>query len=216
MVKFFVVRSPLRDRRTGCPPGSRPVPFQGSEVFDQLHGTHVLHHLEAELRLDAQTARRAVRNRKTLAVHLVGQDRLRVARQFEIDRLVVRLARLMFVEGVEHDVLRVGEGLACSQEIGEGDTRPGGNSGPSLDAMVLGDLGSRRHRPQIDQRKRQRSFDQSAHLEPPVRRRNSRSGGTFGGERISVIKAAENGGVAVSSREVAARAGASQRAPAGG
>ena len=172
-VPLRVIR-PLPDRNTGCLPKSPLTSPDGAVVLDELDGSQVLDHLEAQLRLDAQTARCPVRNRKRLPVHVVGKDRLRVARELKVDRLVVRLAFDVLVERAEEDVPRRRQRLTRCQNIAERNARPCSHARPTLNAVVLRDLRSDLHGSKIVERQFQRRFHEPADSQTPLREMGAR------------------------------------------
>src|ERR1700756_1032928 len=59
------------------------------EALHQPDAHDVLRHLVAELPFEAQPQRRAVGNGQPLAVHVIGEDRLRMRSIDEVDALIV-------------------------------------------------------------------------------------------------------------------------------
>ena len=105
-------------------------------------------------------------DRKSLAIHFIGKDRLPILRQFQTNRAVevsrssgVRLGCGFVVERVKDDLPDPRKWPAESDDMTQGDAAPLRNARPALDAAVIGDLGLFRHRAEIGQRKRQRFFD---------------------------------------------------------
>ena len=92
----------------------------GGDLVHRLDPHHVFRHLVAELPLDAQPERRAVRNRQRLIVHLVGEDGLRVEGVNQRDRLVISVLLVAGIEqivgAIEHDVARVRLELGLVQQ----------------------------------------------------------------------------------------------------
>src|SRR5450432_913039 len=124
-------------------------------VVHRLDPHDVLGLLVAELALDAQAQRRAVRHRQRLVVHGVGQDGLRVVGVDQVDALVV-LARavqrlLERVAAVEDDVAGGLFQAGLIEQRAEPGPRPLADRRPALDAVVAGDLGARRERPKLRQ-----------------------------------------------------------------
>src|SRR5262245_49971964 len=76
----------------------------------RLDTHYVFRHLVAELALDAEPERRAMRNWQRRAVHVVGEDSLRMEGVFETDRFIIFaliVAGLAKIVGtIEHDVTR--------------------------------------------------------------------------------------------------------------
>src|SRR5260221_8589925 len=66
------------------------------EALHQLDAHDVLGHLVAELALHTHADRRSVGHRQHGAVHLVGEDGLRVVRILHIDALVVLVGAVLF------------------------------------------------------------------------------------------------------------------------
>src|ERR1700676_131635 len=60
----------------------------GFVIRDELDCADVLHHRESKLRFDAKPERRSVVDRKRLAVHFVGKNRLRIFSQLQANRSV--------------------------------------------------------------------------------------------------------------------------------
>src|SRR5713226_10104435 len=63
--------------------------MQIGEALHQLDAHDVFRHLVAELPLEAQPQRRAVRNGQRLTVHVIGEDRLRMRSVDQVDALIV-------------------------------------------------------------------------------------------------------------------------------
>src|SRR6185437_4229778 len=59
------------------------------ELRYQFDGADELHHDEAQLRLHPQPERRSMRDRQRVAVHLVGEQGLRMPGQLHADRAVI-------------------------------------------------------------------------------------------------------------------------------
>src|SRR6266851_1176117 len=63
--------------------------MQIGEALHQLDAHDVFRHLVAELPLEAQPQRRAVGNGQRLAIHVIGEDRLRMHSVDQVDALIV-------------------------------------------------------------------------------------------------------------------------------
>ena len=157
--------------RSRGPPKSRPA---RPEIGKALHGFDphdVFGHLVAELPLDPQAQRRAMRDRQRLVVHVVGEDRLRMEGVLQVDALVIAagaVERLLERIGAgEDDVARV-RLRARRRAAPQRHALPLADAAPTLDAIVPGDLGARRHRPQFGEREGERPLDQAVDRKPPV------------------------------------------------
>jgi len=64
--------------------------MQAGEALHQLDAHDVFRHLVAELPFEAQPQRRAVGNGQRLAVHVIGEDRLRMRSIDQVDALIER------------------------------------------------------------------------------------------------------------------------------
>src|SRR5579871_407352 len=65
-------------------------------VADEFYRAQVLDHLVAKQRFDAQAQRRSMLEGQRLPVHLVGQNRLRMARKLQIDHFVIGVVLRLF------------------------------------------------------------------------------------------------------------------------
>src|SRR5690242_15751421 len=143
------------------------------EAVDELDFPEIFWHLIAELALDPHPQGCAVLDRKCLAVHAVGEDRLPVTGVGEIDRAIIlnsaRKAALDGIHAVEHHVTRMRLCLCLIQNQRQRHARPLGNAAPAFDTVMARDLSSRRHRLQLGKAQGQRLLDQSGNLEAPIR-----------------------------------------------
>src|SRR5438067_6710251 len=137
------------------------------EAVDGLDSLDVLGLLIAELALDPQAQRGAVRDRQEMAVQPPGDHRLRVEGVDQVDALVIGFVAEA-VGAVEYDVLRAGAEGGMFEEPPQLDAVPLADRAPALNAVVAGDLGTVRQRSQRPQRDRQRPRDKPVDLEPPV------------------------------------------------
>ena len=167
------LRFPRTIRSRGLP-RSRPCPCRAcARVGHDFEAHQVLGLLVAELALDPQAQRRAVRHRQVLAVHAVGQDGLRVEGVNEVDALVVEagavegLLQVRRRSGTRHSARRLRE-PGVSQQHAQRDAGPLADGAPALDAVVARDLGAGRQRLQVGERQAQGLADQPVHREPPV------------------------------------------------
>ena len=71
------------------------------EAFDRLDAANVFGVFVADLAFDPETQRRAVGHAQRPAVHGPGQDRLRMAGVDQVDALIIALAVLALIQGVE-------------------------------------------------------------------------------------------------------------------
>src|SRR5665213_571231 len=60
----------------------------GFVILDKLDCADVFHHRESKLRFNAQAKRRSMVDRKRLAVHFIGENRLRIFSQLQTNRAV--------------------------------------------------------------------------------------------------------------------------------
>src|SRR4051794_1812377 len=118
----------------------------GCQIVDEFDTPDVFGHLVAELRLDAEPERRAVLDRQRGAVHLVGKDRLRMARVAYIDALVISIAAVVVVHGVKYRVTRGARGVDALDDVRERHAFPFCDRAPALDAVVARDLRARGQR----------------------------------------------------------------------
>ena len=96
----------------------------GFVILDEFDRADILHHGESKLRFNAQAERRSVNNRKRLAIHLIGKNRLWILRQLQANRTVevprslgVRLRCGFIVGRVENDVAGGGKWTAQSEYV---------------------------------------------------------------------------------------------------
>src|SRR5262249_7508835 len=136
------------------------------EVVDRFDAHHVLRHLVTELPLDAQPQGSAVRDRKRLIVHLVGEDGLRMVRILKADRLVIFVfvvTRFEYIVGaIEHDVARIWLEPCAVEQRGKLHALPFADAAPSLNAIVPRDLRARGHGAQLDERQVYRLLDEAS------------------------------------------------------
>lgn len=148
-----------------------PAP-QAGEAVDQFDAHDVLGLFVPQLSLDPETQGRAVTDAKVLAVHLVGEDGLRMNRVDEIDALVIAAAsveRLFeFVGTMQDDISRRRLDAGKAQQMGERNASPLGDGAPAFDAVMAGDLGAGRKHLQISERNLSRPISKTVDLQSPV------------------------------------------------
>src|SRR5258708_2847821 len=135
--------------------------MQIGEALHQLDAHDVFCHLVAELPFEAQPQWRAVGNGQRLAVHLIGEDRLRMRSVNQVDALIVadalgidtELAAIIQGTGaMEHDKAGLGPDTYARQHPGERHAGPFADAAPALDAIMAGDLGAGRQGAQLLER----------------------------------------------------------------
>ena len=87
---------------------------------------------------------------------------------FEIDAFVIIVAELIGIGRVEDDVAGLRTGADLFENQAERNPFPFADGAPSLDAIVAGDLGSRREVPKRGEGESGRLLDPSADLQSPV------------------------------------------------
>src|SRR6266508_2833744 len=143
------------------------LPVPAGTHREEAHLGEVLHHLVAELHGGVEAQRRAVLDVERLAVHAVGEDRLRVERALQVPGGPV--AR---VEGPELDVPRPRVHPGDARDLREPHAVPRRDRRPALDAVVP-DAGARPRQPlELGDRERERAGDEPLHRERPARGRD--------------------------------------------
>src|SRR4029078_12477839 len=141
------------------------------DVIDPLDAHHIFRHLVTELPLDPEPQRGAVGNWKSLIVHLVGENGLRMVGVNEPDRFIVFvffLAGLEQIVGtIEHDIARIRLELDAIEQRGKRYTLPFADAAPSLDAIMPRDLRVRRHGTKLGKRQFQRLLDEASDAKLP-------------------------------------------------
>jgi hypothetical protein len=149
---------------------------------------HIFGVLVAELAFDPQPERRAMRHGQGRAVHLVGQDGLRMVGVDQVDALVVAAigpgGLVQGVVAVEHKVARLGLQAGARQQRLKFRSRPLADGRPAFDAVVPGDLGAGRKLAQIGEAERQRMVHQAVDDQLPVRKAAGDEGAVIGVRRI--------------------------------
>src|SRR3982074_2618242 len=119
------------------------------ESLDRLHPGDELGVLVADVTLDPQPQRRAVAHRARRAVHVVGQDGLRMEGIEQVDAFVVEAAAIWaahhLVEAMEDDIARLWLEPGLAQHLHKRHAGPLPDRSPAFIAIVLGNLGARRH-----------------------------------------------------------------------
>src|SRR6185369_2141364 len=108
------------------------------EALDQLDPHQIFGVLVAQLTLDPQPDRRAVRYRQRLVVQLVGQNCLRMVGIFEIDALVVGAGAIVLhrIRAVEYDIPCGGFRLDDVEQRTKLRALPLADRAPTLDTIV--------------------------------------------------------------------------------
>src|SRR2546425_4263112 len=114
------------------------------EALHELDAHHVLRVLVAELALDAQADRRAVRDRQRFVVELVGEEGLRMEGIIHVDALVVGAGSVVFhwIGAIKHHVASLAPGPKRLQQRAEARALPFADRAPAFDAIVARDLGA--------------------------------------------------------------------------
>src|SRR6476620_4850710 len=99
--------------------------------------------LVAELALHAQPQRRAMRLSEGRAVHVVGEDRLRVEGVDEVDALIIFSIAAERVGAMEDEIAGVGLETHTLQQRCKLRAAPLADRAPALDAVVARDLRAR-------------------------------------------------------------------------
>ena len=161
-------------------PEAAAAAAEAGEAVDQLDAHDVFRLLVAELALDPQPQRRAMRDRQVLAVHAIGQDRLRMEGVDEVDAFVilaVAVGRLLvFVGAVEHGIARVGlrgPRVCSSRPSGTPVHLPMALQPSTQSCRVIWVRDGQRL--ELGERERQRLGDETVDREPPVRKSASMS-----------------------------------------
>lgn len=98
------------------------------EVINKFDGSDPFDHLETELILATQPQWRTMKDAKWRPIHLIGEDRQRVAHIFDGMNIVVTPAISAISERVEHSIT----GLRCRvnqiEEVAHPDTAPFGDA----------------------------------------------------------------------------------------
>src|SRR5260370_20357686 len=98
-------RRPAPSSNPGVPfvaailPEASAAAAQRSETFDRFDAHHIFGHFVAELTLDPEAQRGAMLDRQLGAVHVAGEDRLRMKGIDEIDALVISACSLQGLLG---------------------------------------------------------------------------------------------------------------------
>ena len=174
--------------------GSARAPAKAGHRVDNLNRFQEFEVLVSALSFDAETERRAVAARKVATIESVGKDRLRMLDLEQIVSLVPS------VEGVDDDVARRRRDAARRVEHPlKRSARPLADRRPALFAHVGGDLRAGRQASDLVERQLERTRDEAADREAPVREsfrrvalilRVSRVGLVPGRERIGDVGSA--------------------------
>jgi len=136
--------------------------------IDKFNGPYPFDHFEAELIFHAQPQRGTVKLAEGSVIHLVGEQGERAAGISQGKAVIKFTALGTLAKGVEDTCLHPrfwpGQFYNFSQE----HSAPFSDAGPTLDAMVQGDLRLPRHGPEIDQGKIQRVFHLAENFEAVV------------------------------------------------
>src|ERR1700732_1948792 len=124
---------------------------QIGEALHQLDPHDVFRHLVAKLPLEAQPQRRAVGNGQWLAIHVIGEDCLRMHSVDQVDALIVadalgidaELAVVQGVRAMEYDKAGLGPDAGARQDLRKRHAGPFADAAPALDAIMPSDLGAR-------------------------------------------------------------------------
>src|ERR1700731_4515318 len=145
---------------------------QPGEAAHELDARDVFRHLVAELTLEPEAQRRAMGDVELLAVHLIGEDRLRMGGVGKVDALVIAdrfwiIAQAAVIQGigaVEDDIVRLRLDAGARQDFGERHAPPFADAAPALDAVMARDLRARGKRAQIVERERKLPIDKAVDL----------------------------------------------------
>src|SRR6202453_4601377 len=142
------------------------------EIVDRLDAHDVFGHLVAKLALDPHSQGRSVLDLERRVVHLVSEDRLRMKRVDEPDRLVIAagvVERLFERVGAEQgDIARLWLEPRSRQHRRQLRALPLADAAPALDAIVAGDLRARGQGAQVGERELYRPLDKAADFQFPV------------------------------------------------
>src|SRR5438309_5054346 len=141
-----------------------PIPSfaagDGLEALDELDPHDVFSVLVAELSLDPQTDRRAVRHREGFIVQLVGEDGLGMIGVIKVNAFIIGVSVFVRVSAVKDHVPCGGEGLGQREELAEGRALPLADGTPSLHTVMTRDLRACGKRAQLRQRETGGQLDQ--------------------------------------------------------
>src|SRR5262249_39573168 len=163
------------------------------QVGDEFERADVFGVLVTELRLDAQSQRRAVVDGQRAIVQFVREDRLWVNGVDQVDAFVVGVAVVVGVHAAKDDVFRVGFGFDPLYDLYQPHAFPFADDAPAFDAIVARDLRARRHGFQFFERKTCRLFDQTGDFQTPFRPVTLRVGGIVHSDRRRIAVGAKGG-----------------------
>ena len=164
----FRIRYSAADRSIRHLRSCRLLLCQAFFRLDELDPLDPFHHLVAKLILNSQPQRCSIDLRKPLAVHLRGQQTLRLQHILHALRVVIGAAIERFAKRKERDDLGFRFRPHQLDERLHRNAAPFRDAAPSLDAMMHRDVFGLAQLLQIGKRKLDRIFDKAAHLKPEI------------------------------------------------